>query len=176
VDAFSKIWPRVSHLFEQGDGTYPDIFIEGLSPEQTVAIYQWVMGRCSIYGDPDLWSIEQQQNLPIKEVLDPAKAVVEGRSEGFRHGLLNFHIAGAELCGMTICVESKDCVSFDYVPGADWNEQSVAALFELIGQINRMAPGARIYLADEGCHERPHAVFSDALQEYVEARRSNLSF
>jgi hypothetical protein len=56
-----KLWLKVKHLFEQDDGSLPDIFVEGITPDQTVALYEWLMGQCEIYGDPTLWSIESSK-------------------------------------------------------------------------------------------------------------------
>lgn len=161
-----KLWHHIKHLFEEDDGSLPDIYVENLSSAETVAVYEWLMGRCEIAHDPKLWSIEEQLDVPIREVSNPARAFVEGRVETFRHCLVGLRSHGIALPELSVCVE-PDGLSFDYRMGEHWTECTVLALFELLRQVQRLAPQANIFQTDEGRHSCPNVEFSEAFTAYV---------
>lgn len=159
-------WPRVKHLFERDDGSLPDIFVENLLPDEIVVVYEWILGQCTIAGHPTLWSLETEQDIPIREVRYPARAYVQRKVESFRHCLAGLFVGKVELPMLSICVESEG-ISFDYRMGSEWGESEVLALFELLRQLCQLAPHARILQADEGGYSHPNIEFSKALQAYA---------
>ena len=161
-----NLWHHVKHLFEKDDGSLPDIYVENLSSEETVAVYEWLMGQCEIAHNPKLWSVEEQLDVPIREVVNPARAFAEGRVETFRHCLAGLRSYGVALPELSVSVEA-DGLSFDYRMGKHWTERTVLALFELLRQVQRLAPQARIFQADEGGHSCPNVEFSEAFTAYV---------
>jgi len=162
----SFTWNRIWPLFENDDGSLPDIFIEGLTDEQTVQIYNWVLDRSSIYGEPTLWSIVEEKDIPVREIENPAQMFIDRKVEPFRHGLDNLVIEKVELPGLSICVEAGG-VSFDYRMGADWTKSCVEALFKFLSMLKSIGPNARVFQADEGGHESPNSLFEEAFQEYM---------
>lgn len=158
-------WPRVKHLFEPDDGSLPDIFVQGLSSEQVVLVYEWVLSQCAIEGEPTLWSLAVGRDLPIREVAYPARAFARGEVESFRHCLAGLVIATVELPTLSISVESAG-VSFDYRMGPEWGEPEVLALFEFLRLLRQLVPNAHVFQADEGGYEHPSPEFSQALQAY----------
>ncbi|MES2611797.1 MAG: hypothetical protein V4679_16225 [Pseudomonadota bacterium] len=159
-------WPILRHLFEVDDGSLPDIFVEDLSPEQIVTVYEWLRGQCSGAGDSTLWHIDLQQDVLVSDVAHPARAFVQGKVEDFRHGLVGLRVGGVELPPLTVGVGTGG-LSMDYRMGPDWNEQTLRALLELLRQVWAMAPHARILRADEGGHACPDLEFTEALRAYV---------
>jgi hypothetical protein len=164
-------WSDVKHLFEIDDGMLPDIYVENLSNEEIVWAYEWVMRQCTIAHSPTLWSKDQKRDIPIKEVLHPAREFVGGRVESFRHCLAALRIDGVEMPELSISVE-RGGVSFDYRPGADWNEQKVFAMFRFLLALKRNVPNARILQADEGSYSNPNSEFAVAFANF-EAMPSN---
>jgi hypothetical protein len=159
------LWPKVKHLFEEDDGSLPDIYVEGITSDQTIALYEWLMEQCEIYGNPTLWSIEKQQDIPIREISGVARAFFQGRVESFRHGLVGISIRGVLLPDLTVSVD-LDGMSFDYRKGPAWDEQKVTALFDLLHQIRERVPQANVKQADEGCYLNPNEEFAEALKLY----------
>lgn len=159
-------WPRVKHLFERDDGSLPDIFVENLSPNETVVVYEWLLSQCTVAGDPTLWSLETKQDVPIREVPYPARAFVQRKVESFRHCLAGLFVGEVELPTLSICLESEG-VSFDYRMGSEWDDRKVVALFELLRQLHQLVPNARILQADEGGYLHPNIEFSEALKAYA---------
>jgi hypothetical protein len=165
-------WADVKHLFEIDEGMLPDIYVENLSVQEIVRAYEWVMSQCAIAHSPTLWSKEQERDIPIKEVLHPARDFFEGRVETFRHCLAGLRIDGVVLPELSISVEQGG-LSFDYRPGDGWNEQTVLALFKFLQALKGTVPNARIFQADEGCYASPNPEFAVAFSNFEAAPSNN---
>lgn len=166
LNAVINPWQRMKHLFEIEDGSLPDIYVEDLSNDEIVDLYEWLMTQCEIARNPKLWSIEMQKNVPIRDVSRPAKAFVEGKVETFRHCLAELQINGIELPELSVSLEPNG-ISFDYRTGTEWTEQTAIALLELLRQMLLRAPRSRIFQTGEGAHEQPNIEFSEAFRAYV---------
>ncbi len=147
------LWENIRHLFEIDDGSLPDVFVENMTNEQIVNVYNWVVSKSGIYGEPTLWSIKEERDIPIKEVKNPAQKFVNKEVETFRHELKNLVLNGIKMPTLTICVETEG-VSFDYRKGKEWGPKEVNALFDFLILITRMAPDSKITQAEEGSYNK----------------------
>ena len=161
-----SLWSEIKHLFEVDEGMLPDIYVENLSDEEIVTAYEWVMGQCIIARAPTLWSKEQEREILIKSIRQPAKEFVAGKVESFRHCLEGLKIDGVVLPELSVCVENGG-LSFDYRPGAAWNEEAVLALFSFLRSLKTKVPGARIFQADEGCYSSPSPEFGAVFSSFL---------
>lgn len=165
----SLIWNQLHNLFDTADGSLPDIFIEPLSGAQVVEIYRKTMIPAKLHGEPKVWDKKTQADRPLRSLDDPARAVVQGEIESFRHILEDLKINNVLLPELTVCVE-PDSVSFDYSPGDSWGpnevEQLLAFLWYLVGDI----PDVKVFHAEEGCHNNPSEVFTRVWLEYTSTR------
>ena len=159
------LWMSLKHLFEEDDGSLPDVYVEPLTNEQVIQIYEWVRSKSAIYGDPLAWSIKEQRDIPIRELLHPAKSFMNGEIESFRHGLADFKFSEVQIPELTIEI-GQGAISFDYRMGKAWGPSHLAAFFDFLSEIKRQVPNVRIYQADEGCQESPNVEFENALQLY----------
>ncbi len=167
-----ELWNKLCHLFEKDDGSLPDIFVENISSEESVKIYSWVMSLTKPYGEPCLWSLEEERNIPISDLDNPARYYVQGKSESFRHGLQGFIFNGVKIPQLSICVGDTG-IEFDYRMGKDWGAKETWALFEFLFHIKGIAPNAKITQSDEGGYENPNGEFSIAFEEFSSERRSS---
>ena len=101
----NEIWHKLSHLFQNDDGSLPDIFVENLSDIQIIDIYNWVVAQAGLSGEPTLWSITEERDIPIKDIVNPAEKFVKDEVEIFRHGLERLIVNGVILPTLTISVE-----------------------------------------------------------------------
>ena len=161
----TELWHRVGHLFHADDGSLPDIFVDDLSNEEIVTIYDYVMTQSEIDGDPTAWNLESEEEIPIRDIDHPAKQYIEKRIESFRHCIV-LRVAGLELPRLSICV-GQESIEFDYRMGKEWNEENVSALFSFLSKIQSIAPRSKIYQADEGGSEEPNIVFQESLNEFT---------
>lgn len=167
-----NLWNELNHLFqnEHDDGTLPDIFVENISPEKSVEIYIWVMSLTKPYGNPTLWSLEEERDIEIAKISNPALHFIQGRSEGFRHGLEEFEFSGVKIPQLSIAL-NEDGLEFDYRMGRDWGANELEALFEFLFRIKRLAPSAEITQAHEGGYDKRNVEFSDMFDAYVAKRK-----
>lgn len=161
-----KHWLEIRELFEHDDGSLPDIYFENLKPDEIVAMYESVMSRCSVFGEPTAWGVAELRDVPLSAFPRPAQAFTSGKIEQFRHGLAGLTINGAAIPQLTISVEPGR-VSFDYRKGDGWSEQTVSALFTLIAELRRIAPDAVVFQAEEGRSDRPSEAFTRALDAFA---------
>ncbi|WP_175915619.1 MULTISPECIES: hypothetical protein [unclassified Burkholderia] len=159
-------WQQILDLFDSDIHSLPDVFVDGLTPDQAVAVYEWVMSQCRASEDCTVWYVKEQKDLPISSFPTPARAYVAGEIEPFRHGLVGLSINGVELPYLTICMESIGSLSFDYQKGPKWNEITINAFLELLVHIRKLAPHALIWHAEEGHSSRPTPQFAEALLQF----------
>ena len=163
-----ETWAQLHKLFDTDDGSLPDIFVENLSSDQVRVIYQWVRSQCDIYcdnGDPTLWDREQECDVPIKSLDDPAQLVISGSADSFRHGLTQFSVSGVDIPQLTVAVSPNE-IEFDYRMGPEWGPSQVVALLDFLWSIQQMAPDATISHSHEGDSQRS-PVFAIAWREFT---------
>lgn len=154
------------HLFENDDGSLPDIFVENISANESIEIYSWVLSLTKPYGEPTLWSLEEERDIKVSDIPNPAQYYVQGKSESFRHCLEEFEINGTKIPQLTIAL-NESRVEFDYRMGKEWGEKELNALFEFLYRIKLIVTGAKITHAHEGYHFKPNTEFSKLFESYV---------
>lgn len=159
-------WEKIRHLFERDDGSLPDIFLQGLSGEEVVVVYEWLTARSRPQEGATVWSITENRDIHIREVLRPANELCIGNIESFRHQLKGLSALGLELPLLTVFVMPNE-ISLDYRMGPDWNERRVEALFEILRNLRMIAPRAKITRAEEGAHDKPDEEFGEAFDAYA---------
>ena len=160
------IWNELHHLFDEDDGSLPDIFVEGISAEESVEIYSWVLSLTKPYGEPCLWSIEEERDIRITDIPNPALYYTQGKAESFRHGLEKFSFSEVEIPQLSICI-GESSVEFDYRMGKEWGSKELLALFEFLYRIKCIAPKAKIVQAYEGGYDNPNQEFSNVFEAYA---------
>ena len=151
----TELWAQLRPLFENDDGSLPDIFVSGLTSEQVHKIYCWVRAQSGIFSDtisPVAWDRVNNCDIEIQTIADPAGDFLAGRLESFRHGLNLFSFSGVEIPQLTVAIRESG-IEFDYRMGAGWGQSQVSALFEFLWAIQRMAPNATITHGFEGASE-----------------------
>jgi hypothetical protein len=159
----TEIWHKIGHLFENDDGSLPDIFVENLTNEQIVIVYNWVVSEAGIYGEPTLWSIKEERDILVREIGNPAQKFIDKEVEIFRHGLKDLIINGIKIPQLTISVEVGG-VSFNYRKGKDWSPKEVRALLDFLLHIVRIAPDSKIFQAEEGSYKKPSLEFIELFE------------
>ncbi len=165
-------WSEIKDLFEHDDGSLPDIYVENLTAQEIESIYGWVLSLTEIYGEPTLWSIKENKDVPLASYKNPAQDFNAGEVETFHHTLKEFAINGITIPMLGIRV-GEDAIDFDYRMGKEWGEKQVEALFNFLAQIKDKAITAKIFQADEGCYEKPNAKFAKAFEQYYQQRKAS---
>jgi hypothetical protein len=164
-DGCMNIWTEVKHLFEENDGSLPDIFISNLTDQELIAAYEWLSNQCEASDQTAVWSKEKNQDIFLSEIPFPARAFCDGQIESFHHPLKGFSINGVTLPVICICLFPNELV-IDYRMGSEWNEKKVLALFALLKNLRQIAPQAHIFQADEGGYKHPNIEFTQTFEAY----------
>lgn len=147
--------------------------MEGVSAEETVEIYSWVMSLAKPAGEPCLWSLEEEKDLKILGISNPALYCTQGKGASFRHGLEEFSYGGVKIPRLSICI-SQSGVEFDYRMGKRWGEKELVALFEFLYRIKCISPSAIIIHAYEGGYLNQNLEFSAVFEAYANVRSNSL--
>lgn len=162
-------WLLVRHLFEVDDGSLPDVYVEGLSGDEVVSIYNWVVSMSGDPGDKTAWYISSSTDVLIRIIASPAQAFIDGKIETFRHPLNGLCVNGILLPLLTMSIDSGSSISFDYRKGSEWKQSCINAFFEILAGVRAIAPSAEIWQADEGAWDTPNPEFSAALKLFESA-------
>ena len=162
-------WSEVHHLFETDDGSLPDIYIENVTEQEKENIYNWVMSLTQPSGNPTVWSIKENMDVPLKEIKNPVKEFIQGNIESYRVALEEFNIDGTTIPQLSICV-GTDGIEFDYRMGKEWGNNEVKSLFSFLSSIRNMARKAKIFQAYEGEYESPNREFTESFERYYIAK------
>lgn len=159
------LWQMVRKLFEDDDGSLPEIFVEDLEPNQVIRIIEKLESLIYPISSVTVWSRAEEIEFQMSKLKDAAFEVVSGNIEPFRVFIGCISINNIRLPEMTVFIDKNE-ISFDYRMGPSWNEVSVMALFELLSGIKEIAPNATIFQAFEGGYKNPNSEFSVALELY----------
>ncbi|AEG01140.1 hypothetical protein [Methylomonas methanica] len=129
-----KNWSSLLEIFGTDDGSLPDIEIDNLSGDEVISGYDFIRNHAERISskEPSYWSTSKDCDVTFKYEDNPACQVVSGEAESFHlcfDGLKS--PSGKKIPELGLFVFS-DCLSFDYRMGAQWDEQAVKGLFELI--------------------------------------------
>jgi hypothetical protein len=100
----------------------------------------------------------------LRESPDAARRVVSESAESFHFLLQSVQRGGAVIPDLGVFV-SADLVILDYRMGGSWGSPQLAALFDLLHELQRLAPEAKIKLEDHILPEY-HRRFDRLLSEY----------
>ena len=144
------MWTKLRHLFEHDDGSLPDIYISNISESEMKLIYAYILSISKVPVGPTLWSLTENRDIKISDISDPLQYFLDDKCSPFRHGLDNLNIENVFLPYLTISVDGKDEISFDYRMGKEWSELEFNALIQMLCKIKNISLKSRIYHADEG--------------------------
>ncbi len=168
-----ELFEQVRHLFENDDGSLPDIFVDNLTDGEVVTVYNWVVSIGGIQNieSMELWSHDAEDNLPYEDVDNPAQKFVDGKLSIFHICLDKLVIEDVEIPQLGVFVEPQR-IAFDYRMGKQWGKKEVNALFEFFYRIMQMAPAAVLFQADDGFADKPNGEFYEAFDHYKNSKSS----
>ncbi|HEU4387011.1 MAG TPA: hypothetical protein VFV34_04395 [Blastocatellia bacterium] len=143
-----QLWKEVHHLFDTDDGSLPEIWIVNLSKQGVVAIFSCLQNACrAIANGTVFWSLEDQQERPIKSVPNAADLVVQGRAEPLHFLCQGLTYEGVVLPDIGVFVFG-DQIALDYRMGKEWDAVKVNALFGILKEAKKLDSRARISIED----------------------------
>jgi hypothetical protein len=169
--ARARLWFELADLFEEDDGSLPEIRLIDLTPGGVERIFAELSRRAEPL-DPaqTVWHEERAQQVPLGELSDVGALAAKGRIAPSHFLLSGIRSGGVRLPDLGAFV-FPDEVALDYRMGKDWNADVLAAFVELLAELQLLEPGARLVAAcevelqPEGTQKR----FQQAVATYLSA-------
>ena len=167
----ADLWNKLRVCFEADDGSLPGIEIANLTGPQVGNIYRMLRQRSvMVTPNAEFWSETKQTSEPVDSVANPALLVAQGGAAPFHHCVGGIQVGDVVLPDLGLFV-FKDMIELDYRMGADWGQEQVSALFQLLFEICEMAPQAVVPPAESEGPPFPDR-FSTAWGEYRREKKS----
>jgi hypothetical protein len=99
-----ELWEKVHHLFDTDDGSLPDIFIKNITENESIKIYSWVLSLTQPQKNTYVWSIKDNKDILITDLVNPAQEYVQGNFELFRYCLEEFVFYGINIPQLSISI------------------------------------------------------------------------
>ena len=138
------IWRSIQTLFEQDDGSLPEIELVGLEPTAIPQVFGmlWREGRDATRGGATYFDRQAGQEFPITNASEAERAATLASQE--KAEPIHVVLGGLERLGTTIpdlgVFVAPQAVTLDYRMGVPWGPKEVSALFELFLSIAAWQP------------------------------------
>jgi hypothetical protein len=162
-----QLWQELHDLFDTDDGSLPEIQIRNLASDEVIAIFDYLQNAChQLAKSASFWSIEDQEDKPINSVPNAAALVTQGRAEAFHVLCQELNYGGEVIPDIGVFV-FDDQINLDYRMGAEWNAGKLKALFEILQEIIRIAPAAKITI-EEYALQKVRKHFEETWKRYLQ--------
>jgi hypothetical protein len=145
----SDVWGNLHDLFDCDDGSLPEIELTNLTGNHIgdVFLYLTNQGQDITINGALFWDKITNQSRSITSVDNAASLVVQYLAEPFHMVIGNLKSKKIIIPPLGLFV-FQESISLDYRKGSHWNPENIAALLELLCEINRIAPEVQISLQE----------------------------
>ena len=146
--AREQLWSELSWLFEDDDGSLPEVRLVTSSPDATARIFEELRRRAEpLASTQTVWHKGRKQELAVAALPDPGALAVQGVIGPLHIVARDIRSGGITLPDLGVSVD-PDGIAIDYRMGDTWNPGMLAAFVELLGDLFVLDPEARIDLED----------------------------
>lgn len=144
-----QLWRELADLFAEDDGSLPEIRLLEVSPDGAAKILDELRnGAEPLEANQTVWLDEREQELPLRDVPDAGALAATGRISTLHVVLRGIRSRGTRLPDLGVSIWPGE-VALDYRMGGEWNADVLAAFVELLGELRKLDPGARLAAAGE---------------------------
>ena len=136
-------WTKWCTVFLEDDGSLPEVRLTSVSPASVSAIFASLKAAALSLADTALWLVEDERSVSLSEVADPGALVARGEVQFFHSVLRDVRVGTSLLPELGVFV-AQDEVSLDWRGGPDWSRTTFLALLDLLCELTRIAPEARV--------------------------------
>ncbi|GAB4268399.1 MAG: hypothetical protein Kow0029_03760 [Candidatus Rifleibacteriota bacterium] len=158
------LYEKLNDLFVEDDGTFPEICICNLTPEEVQKTYLRIRSICTyVVGKPTFFNISEEREMALDEVENAAQLVCSGEAQPFHFMVRDlkfekdYHIPEI---GIFILANA---VALDYEKGRIWGEIEIESILSLILKISNESTQATIRL-EESVSQAAKERFYEALE------------
>jgi|GEM_PF-3007815 len=163
------VWERVQPLFERHSSKYPEIAILGLRGAQRTACLRYFL-REGTQVNATFRLRETGQYVSFESI--SVTTLAQALNQHAEDLIAAFTLSLPALPTLALFFDSSDAFTIGYEPGKDWNALGVIAFFELLRQVQLIAPNAEIQAMSRIFTERERLLLNRTLQEYFQERVS----
>ena len=151
MSAEQHLWQQIRHLFEEDDGSLPEIVLGGLRRSDPQILFEFLRDRAGpdALDDQTLWDEELDADVPLVERPNAAELVATGRLQSFHAVFRGLRDDDTEIPPIGAFFLSDE-VCLDYRMGEAWDARVLAALMRLVTQMQRLVPHARVAALPDG--------------------------
>ena len=142
------LWNEIHDMFDEDDGSFPEICICGLTATEVVAAYQLIRKQARfVVGGPRFFNREAGCEMELDQVDCAATLVCNKTAQPFHFMVRNLAFADGEIHELGIFV-LDNAIALDYEKSRIWGELQIETLLHLINQLKKGAEKAFIKLED----------------------------
>ncbi|MBO6518563.1 MAG: hypothetical protein JJ900_16840 [Rhodospirillales bacterium] len=144
-----SLWTDLRALFEEDDGTLPEIRITYVKRDAVVAGYAMLreVPGTAINDGAGFWCKLRHEERPLDSVPNAAALVVAGDAEPFHVVLRGMQLEGTTMPDLGVYVFPGQ-LALDYRKGTGWNAEVLGALFLLLADLSALDEAASLGLDD----------------------------
>lgn len=129
------LWNHVHDIFDENDGSCPEICICGLSTAEVIAAYRLVRKQARfMVGRARFLDHETGNEIGLDEVECAAALVCEKKASPFHFMVRNLEFKRCEAYELGVFV-FDNAIAFDYEKSRLWGESQIQALLMLVNEI-----------------------------------------
>jgi len=137
----------VRDCFGYDDGSLPGVELRDVTSEQILVIYDYIRRGSRVSTlDAKFWDKRQERAVSLDAVSNAAELVANGAVEAFHFCFTGLRVGAVELPELGLFVFANT-VELDYRMGPHWTRERIAAFFELLRELCRIAPDATLGVA-----------------------------
>jgi hypothetical protein len=171
VDPRQRLWRRLADYFAPGDDIVhatPDVELTGVSPHALERIWRRLTDDAEPLGESTtVWDVVAERSVPAVELLNRGLAEATARCSSLLVPLVGVRVGSIRLPYLGVFLY-PDGIGFFWWVGRDpWDEATIGAFAELLGELMRIAPEATPTSEWDEYGEG----FWSAIDEYLDATR-----
>ncbi len=154
-DSLRALHREVHDLFDQDNGSFPEVWVDGLSSDEAQAVYAELLRTAApLTAQQAVWDRVTDRDVALRDLQDAGRLAAEGRLSGMHVLLTGLRWNGGDLPDLGVSVW-PGAVAIDYRPGADWSPMTVGRFISLLLSLRALTRAGEIVVADEGSHPLP---------------------
>jgi hypothetical protein len=144
----AALWAELHDLFDEDDGSLPEVRLLGTPPGAVQRIVDDLLARAEpLGGDETAWHNGLNADIPLTAYSDLGSLVEVGTVPFFIVFLEGVEWHGLRLPDLGLFAEQCD-VGLNYRMGDEWSAPVLAAFAGLLKHLRTLAPGASLTLAE----------------------------
>jgi hypothetical protein len=139
------IWEALHDLFDLDDGSLPEIDLTGLTGKHVADIFLFLSSQSQdiTIGGARFWDKTLEQTRSVADIDSAANLVVHYKADSFYMVIGNLNSKDIIIPSIGIFV-FQESISLDYRKGHNWSPEKIAALLEILCDLNKIAPEMQV--------------------------------